>query len=142
MNRLESPQAVAGIVVVTVLVNALVLLGFSEVLDGFTLDGTGAAIGTALGLGLLNGALFYVASRMRLHWGVLTTGAFLFGINVAAIFVAGLLIPKTEAIIAVAYTGGGMALTTGLLLWLFSIDEDGQGRTSPSNLRPGGRSLQ
>jgi uncharacterized membrane protein YvlD (DUF360 family) len=133
MNRLESPLAVTGIVLVTVLLNALVLLGFSEALDGFTLDGTGAAIGTAIGLGLVNGALFYIASRMRLQWGVLTIGAFLFGINVAAILVAGLLIPDTEAIIAVAYTGGGMALTTGLLLWLFSIGEEGQGQTSPSN---------
>jgi uncharacterized membrane protein YvlD (DUF360 family) len=142
MNRLESPRAVAGIVVVTVLLNALVLLGFTEVLDSFALDGTGATVGAALGLGLVNGALFYLASRMRLHWSALTIGAFLFGINVAAILVAGLLIPSWEVTIAVAYTGGGMALATGLLLWLFSIDEEGDSRTSPSNLRPGGRSLQ
>ena len=37
--------------------NALVLLGFSELLDSFTLDGPGAALGTAIVLGLVNGGL-------------------------------------------------------------------------------------
>jgi hypothetical protein len=123
MKRLESPAAVAIVVLIAVALNALVLIGFAEVSDDFTLHGTGAVVGTALGLGLVNGGLFYFASRLRLHWGTLMTGAFLFGINVAAILVAGLLIPFSEAIIAVAYTGGGMALATGLLLWLFKIGE-------------------
>jgi uncharacterized membrane protein YvlD (DUF360 family) len=127
MTKVDSPTRVAVAVAVAVLLNALVLLGFSELLGSFTLDGPGAALGTALALGLVNGGLIYAASRLPLRLGVFAIGAFLCGINVAAIVVAGFLIPKSsEAVIAVAYTGGGMALATGLLIWFFSIGEEGE----------------
>jgi uncharacterized membrane protein YvlD (DUF360 family) len=125
MTKSESPARVAIAVAVAVILNALVLLGFSQLLDSFTLEGPGAALGTALFLGLVNGGLIYVASRLRLRLGTLAIGAFLLGINVAAIVVAGLIIRESEeAFIAVAYTGGGMALATGLLIWFFSIGEE------------------
>jgi uncharacterized membrane protein YvlD (DUF360 family) len=125
MTKLESAARVSAVVALAVLLNALVLLGFSQLLDSFTLNGTGAALGTALILGLVNGGLIYGASRLRLRFGVLAIGAFLFGINVAAIVIAGLLIRESEeAAIAVAYTGAGMALVTGLLIWFFSIGEE------------------
>jgi uncharacterized membrane protein YvlD (DUF360 family) len=127
MTKIGSPARVAIAVAVAVLLNALALLGFSELLGSFTLDGPGAALGTALVLGLVNGGVLYVASRMTLRLGVLALGGFLLAINVAAIVIAGFLIPESsEAVIAVAYTGGGMALATGLLIWFFSIGEEGE----------------
>jgi uncharacterized membrane protein YvlD (DUF360 family) len=125
MTRLDSPPRVAAAVSLTVLLNAFVILGFSALLDSFTLDGPVAALGTALVLGLVNGGLIYAASRMPLRLGVFAIGAFLLGINVAAIVIAGFLVtPSWETAIAIAYTGGGMALATGLLIWLFSIGEE------------------
>ena len=47
-------------------------LGFSELLGSFTLDGPGAALGTALGL--VYGGLVYAASRLPLRLGVLALG--------------------------------------------------------------------
>jgi uncharacterized membrane protein YvlD (DUF360 family) len=127
MRKIDSPARVAIVVAVAVVLNALVLLGFSELLGSFTLDGPGAALGTALVLGLVNGGLIFAASRLRLRLGALAIGAFLLGINVAAIVVAGIIIRESEeAVIAVAYTGGGMALATGLLIWFFSIGEEGE----------------
>lgn len=136
VEKIDSPGPVAIAVFMAVLLNALVLLGFSELLGSFTLDGPGAALGMALILGLVNGGLIYAASRLRFRLGILALGAFLFGVNVAAIVVGGLLIEETsETVIAVAYTGGGMALATGLLIWLFSIGEEGE-TTEPSRSPP------
>ncbi len=127
MTKIDSPARVSIAVGLAVLLNALVLLGFSELLGSFTLDGPGDALGAAIALGLVNGGLLYGASRLPLRLGTFAIGAFLLGINVAAIAIAALIIPDSwEAVIAVAYTGGGMALATGLLIWLFSIGEEGE----------------
>jgi uncharacterized membrane protein YvlD (DUF360 family) len=127
MRSIDSPGRVAIAVAVAVVLNGLVLLGFSQMLGSFTLDGPGAALGTALVVGVVNGVVIYAASRLTLRLGVLALGAFLFAINVAAILVAGAIIREShEAVIAVAYTGGGMALATGLLIWFFSIGEEGE----------------
>jgi uncharacterized membrane protein YvlD (DUF360 family) len=67
MTKIETPARVAIAVAVAVLLNALVLLGFSELLGSFTLDGPGAALGTALVLGLVNGGMLYAASRLTLR---------------------------------------------------------------------------
>jgi uncharacterized membrane protein YvlD (DUF360 family) len=138
MAKMESPLRVSAVVALAVLLNALVLLGFSQLLDSFTLNGPGAALGSALILGLVNGGLIYGASRLSLRLGVFAIGAFLFGINVAAIVIAGLLIRESEeAVIAVAYTGGGMALVTGLLIWFFSIGEEVEPDEAPQSDRTG-----
>jgi hypothetical protein len=127
MTKIDSPGRIAIVVAVAVLLNFLVFLGFAQLLDVLTLKGPGAAVGTALALGLINGAIIYGASRLRLRLGTFALGAFLAGINVAAIVVAGIIIRESEeAVIAVAYTGGGMALATGLLIWFFSIGEEGE----------------
>lgn len=80
MTKIDSPARVAITVAVAVLLNALVLLGFSELLGSFTLDGPGAALGTALALGLVNRRA---------------------------------------------------ALATGLLIWFFSIGEEGESAEGP-----------
>jgi uncharacterized membrane protein YvlD (DUF360 family) len=127
VEKIDPPGPVAIAVFMAVLLNALVLLGFSELLGSFTLNGPNAALGMALILGFVNGGLIYAASRLRFRLGIFALGAFLLGINVAAILVAGLLVPESsEAVIAAAYTGGGMALATELLIWLFSIGEEGE----------------
>jgi uncharacterized membrane protein YvlD (DUF360 family) len=136
MTKIESQGRVAAAVASAILLNALIMLGFSALLDSFTLDGPVAALGTALVLGLVNGGLIYAASRMPLRLGVFAIGAFLLGINVAAIVIAGFLVtPSWETAVAVAYTGGGMALATGLLIWLFSIGEEGEPARSPQPQR-------
>jgi hypothetical protein len=127
MSKIDSPARVAIVVVLAVILNFLVFLGFAQLLDALTLNGPGAAVATAIVLGLINGGLIYAASRLRLRLGTFALGAFLAGINVAAIVVAGIIIRESEeAVIAVAYTGGGMALATGLLIWFFSIGEEGE----------------
>jgi uncharacterized membrane protein YvlD (DUF360 family) len=144
MTKIDSPARAAAAVVLAVILNALVMLGFSQLLDSFTLDGPVAALGTALVLGLVNGGLIYATSRLPLRLGVFAIGALLLGVNLIAIVVAGLLVtPSWETAIAIAYTGGGMALATGLLIWLFSIGEEPgepsrserSGRTAPDNGR-------
>jgi hypothetical protein len=120
-----SPRIVALGVLVVVLLDGLLILGLSQLSGSLTLDGAPAAFGLALGLGILNGLLFFAASRLDLRRGTLVLGGFLAAINLIAVSVgAGLMPAAWVDVPGIVYTGGLMTLTTGLLIWLFSLDTE------------------
>jgi uncharacterized membrane protein YvlD (DUF360 family) len=59
---------------VVLLVDAALLLLLSELLAGFTLDGPGAALGTAALAGVLNALLWPALARFALPLSVITLG--------------------------------------------------------------------
>jgi uncharacterized membrane protein YvlD (DUF360 family) len=114
----------AGIAIV-VLLNALLLLGFSELLGSFTLDGPAAALEAALALGLINGAVLYAVSQLGLPLGARLLGVCLLLVDVGALVIAGFLIPHASiGFIAAIATAVGMALATALAVWLFTLAEE------------------
>jgi putative membrane protein len=116
---------IAAGVAIVVLLNALLLLGFSELLGSFTLDGPGAALEAALALGLINGAVLYAATQLGLPLGAVLLGGCLLVIDVAALVIAGFLIPNASiGLIAAIATSVGMAVATVLVVWFFTVGED------------------
>jgi uncharacterized membrane protein YvlD (DUF360 family) len=122
MSQMSAAARLAAGIAVVVLLNALLLLVFSEVLGSFTLDGAGAALEAALALGLINGAALYAVSRLALPLGALLLGACLLVVDVASLVIAGFLIPHASigAVAAIA-AGAGMAVATAFTVWLFTL---------------------
>jgi uncharacterized membrane protein YvlD (DUF360 family) len=125
MLRPVSPARLARAVVV-LLVDAVSLLSLSELLEGFTLDGAGAALVTAGLVGLLNALVWPLLARFALPLSVLTLGLGALVLNGALVAFAIDLVPGASiggwgegVVVAV-----GLALITGLLTSLLAIDED------------------
>jgi hypothetical protein len=131
-----SPRVIAAGVALVVVLDGLAIIVLSEISDSLTLDGVGAVLGLAIPLGLLNGLVFFIASRLDLRQGTLALGGLLAAINLIAVVVGVALMPGAWVDLpAIVYTGGGAALMTGLLIWLFSIGnaeaEDDYARSRP-----------
>jgi uncharacterized membrane protein YvlD (DUF360 family) len=108
------------------LVDALVLLLLSALLPGFTLDGVGAALGTAAIVGLLNALVWPVLARLALPLSVLTLGVGALALNALLVVVAIDAVPGASVDgfgTGVVVTLGMAALTVGLSA-LLAIEED------------------
>ncbi|MGV1047567.1 MAG: phage holin family protein [Solirubrobacterales bacterium] len=105
--------------------DALILLALSELMSGFVLDGTGAALAAAVAVGLLNSLIWPALARLTLPLTVLTLG-------LAGLVLNGLLVSLAIDLVRGAEIDllGGIVVTIALaaatssLYALLSIDED------------------
>jgi uncharacterized membrane protein YvlD (DUF360 family) len=133
MSQLSNAARISAGVAIVVLLNTLLMLGFSELLGSFTLDGPGAALEAALALGLINGAVLYAVSQLGLPLGAILLGGCLLVIDVASLVIAGFLIPHASiGLIAAIATSVGMAVATVLVVWFLTVGEDEASRPPPS----------
>jgi uncharacterized membrane protein YvlD (DUF360 family) len=109
-----------------VVLDAAALLLLSQVLEGFVLDGPGAALGTAALIGVLNALVWPLLARVALPLTVLTLGG-------AALVLNGLFVTVAVDWIPGAHIGGvlegivvtvGVTALTALFYALLAIDED------------------
>ncbi|MFN8112320.1 MAG: phage holin family protein [Solirubrobacterales bacterium] len=112
--------------VVVVLVDAVVLWILAGILDRFTLDGFGAAIGAALLIGVLNALVFPTLARLTLPLNVLTLGFAAIVLNAILVAFAIDLVPNAEIqglaeaiVVTIALT-----LSTSATSALLAIDDD------------------
>ncbi|MGK2955712.1 MAG: phage holin family protein [Solirubrobacterales bacterium] len=111
---------------IVVLIDAAALLLLNAIMPGFTVDGFGAAILTALAIGLLNAFAWPLLSRFTLRLTVLTLG--FFGLILNALIVGGAMLAMPwlqidglgEAVVITVF----MAVITSLISALLAIDED------------------
>ena len=111
---------------VVLLVDAAVLLLLSALLADFTLDGPGAALGTAALVGVLNALVWPLLARFALPLNVMTLGLGALVLNAALVVFAIDLVPGASVD---GFWGGlvvtvGMAALTTVLSALLAIDED------------------
>ena len=111
---------------VVLLVDAGLLLLLSELLAGFTLDGAGAALGTAALAGLLNSLLWPSLARLALPLSVLTLGLGALVLNALLVVVAIEVVPgaSVESFWSGVVVTLGLAALTALLSALLAIEED------------------
>jgi putative membrane protein len=112
--------------VLVLLLDAAILLLLSELLEGFVLDGAGAALGAAALIGLLNALVWPVLARLALPLTVLTLGFAALVLNGVLVGFAINLLPGAE----VATVWEGIVITvlvagfTAAAYSLLAIDED------------------
>src|SRR4029079_17441911 len=111
---------------VVLLIDALVLLGLSEVMERFTLDGPRAALATAAIVGLLNALVWPLLARLTLPLSVLTLGLGAIVLNAVLVAFAIELVPGAHIdglpeAIAIAL---GLSVLTALISALLAIGDD------------------
>jgi uncharacterized membrane protein YvlD (DUF360 family) len=111
---------------VVLLVDAAVLLLLSSLLSDFTLDGPGAALGTAALVGVLNALVWPLLARFALPLSVMTLGLGALVLNAALVVFAIDLVPGASI---TGFWAGlvvtiGMAALTTVVSALLAIDED------------------
>ncbi|HVY95345.1 MAG TPA: phage holin family protein [Solirubrobacterales bacterium] len=108
------------------LLDALALLGLSELMSGFVLRGAGTALAAAALIGLLNALVWPLLARLALPLTVLTFG-------LAALLLNGLLVAVAIEALPGGEIGGvlegvvvalAMTAVTSIVYGLFAIDED------------------
>ena len=113
-------------IVFVLLLDAVILLLLSELLDGFVLDGARTALAAAALIGLLNSLVWPIFVRFALPITVLTLG-------LGALLLNGLLVTLAIDVLPGAEIGGvfegtlvtiAIAAVTALVYAVFSIDED------------------
>jgi uncharacterized membrane protein YvlD (DUF360 family) len=111
---------------VVLVVDAALLLLLSALLEGFTLDGPGAALATAALVGVLNALVWPVIARFALPLSVLTLGLGALALNGALVAVAIDAIPgaSVEGFGTGVLVALGMAALTAVLSALLAIEED------------------
>jgi uncharacterized membrane protein YvlD (DUF360 family) len=108
------------------LLDAVILLLLSEVMDGFVLDGAATALGAAAMIGLLNAFVWPLLARLTLPLTVMTLGIAALVLNGVLVTFAVDLLPRAE----VATVGDGIVITlvvaalTAAIYSLLAIDED------------------
>jgi uncharacterized membrane protein YvlD (DUF360 family) len=108
------------------LLDAVILLLLSEVMDGFVLDGAATALGAAAMIGLLNAFVWPLLARLTLPLTVMTLGIAALVLNGVLVTFAVDLLPRAE----VATVGDGIVITlvvaalTAAVYSLLAIDED------------------
>ncbi len=122
----SDPLQVLKRAVIVVLVDAVVLWILAGILDRFTLDGFGAAIGAALLIGVLNALVFPTLARLTLPLNVVTLGVAAIVINSILVAFAIDLVPNAEIqglgeaiLVTIALT-----LATSATSALLAIDDD------------------
>jgi uncharacterized membrane protein YvlD (DUF360 family) len=112
--------------VLVLLLDAVILLLLSAVMDGFVLDGPATALGAAALLGLLNAFVWPLLARLALPLTVLTLGIAALVLNGVLVAFAIDLLPRAE----VATVLDGIVITivvaalTAAVYSLLAIDED------------------
>jgi len=112
--------------VFVLLLDAVILLLLSEVMDGFVLDGAPTALGAAAMIGLLNAFVWPVLARLTLPLTVMTLGIAALVLNGIVVTFAIDLLPRAE----VATVLDGIVITlvvaalTAAVYSLLAIDED------------------
>jgi uncharacterized membrane protein YvlD (DUF360 family) len=108
------------------ILDACILLGLSEAMDGFVLDGAATALGAAAMIGVLNAFVWPLLARLTLPLTVLTLGLAALVLNGILVTFALDLLPGAE----VAGVGEGIVITvvvaalTSAVYSLLAIDED------------------
>ncbi|MGH2987662.1 MAG: phage holin family protein [Solirubrobacterales bacterium] len=117
-------MALRGIAVL--LLDALALLLLSELRDGFTLDGPGAALGMAAAVGLINALVWPLVARVALPLSVLTLGGFALVLNGAVIALATAILPGAhiDNLFDGVLVAVGMTVLTALFASLLAIGDD------------------
>jgi uncharacterized membrane protein YvlD (DUF360 family) len=112
--------------VVVVGVDAVVLLICARLLDRFTLDGFGAALGAALIIGVLNALVFPTLARLTLPLNVLTLGLAAIAINAILVAFAIDLVPGAEikGLAEAIFVTIALAIATSATSSLLAIDDD------------------
>jgi uncharacterized membrane protein YvlD (DUF360 family) len=120
-RRLSVSHAVA-----VVAIDAAALLALSAILNGFTVDGFWAAIGTGLLLGALNALVWPLLARFTLRLTVLTLGLFGLLLNALLIAAAMLSMPwlQIDGLPEALVITVTLATLSALISALFAIDED------------------
>jgi len=77
-------------------INVLALLVVDYILPGFELDGLGAAVVTAIIIGVINTFIRPILQIIALPISILTLGIFAFLINVALLLATSLIVPGFE----------------------------------------------
>ena len=112
--------------VLVLLLDALILMLLSEILDGFVLDGAATALAAAAAIGLLNALVWPVLARFALPLTVLTLG-------LAALLLNGVLVTVAIDLLPGAHIRGVLegtvitiviAAVTAAVYALLAIDED------------------
>lgn len=113
-------------IIVVVLIDALALLLLEAVLPGFDMHGSGAALPTALGVGLVNALIWPVLSRFTLKLSVLTLGLWGLFLNAVLVGLALMAMPwvRIDGIAEGVVISICLAILTSLISSLFAIDED------------------
>ena len=124
VTRKPSRLLAHGLIVV--LIDATALLILNWIMPGFTIDGVGAAILTALLIGLLNAFVWPALSRLTLRLTVMTLGLFGLVLNAVIIGIFMLAMPWIhldglfEAVVITVL----IAVLTSIISALLAIDED------------------
>ncbi|MBN8868118.1 MAG: alkaline phosphatase family protein [Solirubrobacterales bacterium] len=113
-------------IVVVVLIDALALLALEALLPGFDMHGRGAALPTALGVGLVNALIWPVLSRFTLKLSVLTLGLWGLLFNAILVGLALMAMPwvRIDGLSEGVMISFALAILTSLFSSLFAIDED------------------
>src|SRR4051794_41391999 len=103
------PARLLGRLVLVLILDALTLLGLSEILSGFTLDGFVAAFGLAVILGLANALVWPLLMRIALPFTVATLGLGALILNGALLLLSAAVLDDVQVndlFSAVAVVGG------------------------------------
>jgi uncharacterized membrane protein YvlD (DUF360 family) len=116
----------AGRIVFVTVLDALVLLALSELLDGFVLDGPGSALLTAALVGALNALVWPALSRLALPLNVLTFGLGGLILNAVLVGLVINLLPGAEvrALLDPVLITIVLAATTAVVNYALAIDDD------------------
>jgi len=122
----SDPLQVLKRAAIVVLVDAAVLLICAQILDRFTLDGVGAALGAAAIIGVLNALVFPTLARLTLSLSVLTLGLAAVVINALLVAFAIDLVPNASihGIGEAIFVTIALTLATSATSALLAIDDD------------------
>ncbi len=112
--------------VVVIVIDAIILLICARLLDRFTLDGFGAALGAALLIGVLNALVFPTLARLTLPLNVLTLGVAAIVINSILVAFAIDLVPGAEitGLAEAIFVTIALTIATSITSSLLAIDDD------------------
>ncbi len=101
-------------ILLRLLINALVLLAITQILEGFVVEGFYFALIAAIIIGLINAVIRPFIIFLTLPINILTLGLFTFVVNALIIWFVSTFIQGFEI------TGFGVALLAAIILWAVS----------------------
>jgi uncharacterized membrane protein YvlD (DUF360 family) len=118
------PARLLGRLVLVLILDALTLLGLSEILSGFTLDGFVAAFGLAVILGLANALVWPLLLRIALPFTVATLGLGALILNGALLLLSAAILDDVQVndLFSAVVVIVGLTLITTIVGGLFALD--------------------
>ena len=118
------PARLLGRLVLVLILDALTLLGLSELLSGFTLDGFVAAFGLAVILGLANALVWPLLMRIALPFTVATLGLGALILNGALLLLSAAILDDVHVndLFSAVVVIVGLTLITTIVGGLFALD--------------------